>query len=184
MIKLPITSFPELQPLNHPNNFHRRMFKLNAKFDADSLLYLLCHFECNSYTLHMLTQQHLLPTLPSTVSAHSCIMSRAVFDKISNHSGDLAPLQPRCGTLRLLAFPQTKITFKREEILDRQWDSGKYNGAADGDWENCVRSQGAYFEGDWGAIVLSTMFLFFFWVALYFLNYFMYNVFYILYFLQ
>ena len=26
-------------------------------------------------------------------------------------------------------------------------------------WENCVRSQGAYFEGDWGIIVLSTMFL-------------------------
>ena len=25
--------------LNHPNTFHRGMFKLNAKFDADSLLY-------------------------------------------------------------------------------------------------------------------------------------------------
>ena len=24
----------------------------------------------------------------------------------------------------------------------------KYDWAADGDWENCVRSQGAYFEGD------------------------------------
>ena len=38
-----------------------------------------------------------------------------------------------------------KITFKREEISECQWDSGKY-GAADGAWENCVRSQGAYFE--------------------------------------
>ena len=26
-------------------------------------------------------------------------------------------------------------------------------------WEICVRSQGAYFEGDWGVIVLCTMFL-------------------------
>ena len=26
-------------------------------------------------------------------------------------------------------------------------------------WENCVRSPGAYFEGDWGVIVLCTMFL-------------------------
>ena len=34
-------------------------------------------------------------------------------------------LQPRLGTLRLLAFPKTKITFERAEILDHQWDSGK-----------------------------------------------------------
>ena len=27
--------------LNHPNSFHRGMFKLNTKFDADLLLYLL-----------------------------------------------------------------------------------------------------------------------------------------------
>ena len=33
------------------------------------------------------------------------------------------------------------------------------NRAADGDWENCVRSQGAYFEGDWGIIVLCRMLL-------------------------
>ena len=49
--------------------------------------------------------------------------------------------QPRFGTLWLLAFPKTKITFEREEISYCQWDSGKYYGAADGDWENCVRSQ-------------------------------------------
>ena len=53
-----------------------------------------------------------------------------------------------------LAFLKTKITFQREEVSDHWWDSEKYNRAADGDWENCVRSQGAYFEGDWGIIVL------------------------------
>ena len=39
------------------------------------------------------------------------------------------------------------------------WDLEKYNRVADSKWENCVRSQGAYFEGDWGIIVLCTMFL-------------------------
>ena len=96
----------------------------------------------------------------SSQHVHSCIMSPAeFFGKTSNHPGDSATLQPRVGTLRLRAFPKTKITFEREEISDHQWDSGKCNGAADGNWENWVRSQGAYFEGDWGVIVLCTMFL-------------------------
>ena len=38
-------------------------------------------------------------------------------------------------------------------------DSGKYDGTADGNWENCVRPQGIDFEGDWGIIVLCTMVL-------------------------
>ena len=32
------------------------MFKLNAKFDADFLLYSLSHFECDGHTVHMLAQ--------------------------------------------------------------------------------------------------------------------------------
>ena len=80
--------------------------------------------------------------------AHSYIMSPAEFVcEISNHLGDSAPLQPRFGTLQLLAFPKTTITFEREEISDCRWDSGKYNRAADGDWENCVRSQGPTMKG-------------------------------------
>ena len=95
----------------------------------------------------------------SSQHAHSCIMSPQFSGETSNHPGDSAPLQHRSGALRLLAFLKTKITFEREEISDHEWDSGKYDRAADGDWENCVRSQGAYFEGDWGIIVLCTMFL-------------------------
>ena len=77
--------------------------------------------------------------------AHSCIMYHAeFFGKTSNHPGDSFPLQPRFGTLRLLAFPKTKITFEREEISDHQWNSGKYDRAADGDWENSVSSQGEH----------------------------------------
>ena len=91
--------------------------------------------------------------------AHSCITSHAGF--LAKHeitqvtqppySPDLVPCH--------LTFPKTKITFEREEISDCWWDSGKDDRAVDGDWENCVRSQGAYFEGDWGVIVLCTMFL-------------------------
>ena len=43
------------------------MFKLNAKSDADSLLYLLSHFECNSHMVHLLTQQRLVSPVTSTV---------------------------------------------------------------------------------------------------------------------
>ena len=80
--------------------------------------------------------------------------------------------QPWVGTMWLLAFSQTKITFEREEILDHWWDSGKYDRAADGNWENCVRSQGASSEEDWGVIVSCAMFLvsfIFFNKCLYFL---------------
>ena len=69
--------------LNHPNSFHRGMFKLNTKFDADLLLYSLSHFECNGHTVHILTQGHLPPPLTSTVKlslfthAHSNPLSLA-----------------------------------------------------------------------------------------------------------
>ena len=47
--------------LNHPNSFRGGMFKFNAKFDANSLLYSLSHFECDSLTVHMLTQWYNHP---------------------------------------------------------------------------------------------------------------------------
>ena len=53
--------------LNHPNSFSEGMFKLNTRFDADSLLYFFSHFECISHIVHMPTQQRLLPPLTSTV---------------------------------------------------------------------------------------------------------------------
>ena len=39
--------------LNCANSFHGGMLKLNTKFDADSLVYLLSHFECDGHTVHM-----------------------------------------------------------------------------------------------------------------------------------
>ena len=107
------------------------------------------------------------------VPAHaSCFMQ--FFGETSNYSGSLAHLQLRFGTLWLRAFPKTKITFEREEILEYWWDSGKFDEAANGDWENCVMSQGAYFKGEWGVMVLCAMFLiscFFFYKCLNFSQY-------------
>ena len=48
--------------LNHLNSFCGGLFKLKAKFDADSLLYLLSHFECDGHTVHMPIQQYTAPT--------------------------------------------------------------------------------------------------------------------------
>ena len=62
----------------------------------------------------------------------SCISCR-ILGETSNHPGYSDPLQPRFGTLWLLASPKIKITFEREEISEHWWDSGKYNGVADGD---------------------------------------------------
>ena len=70
VVKLPITSCPQLWGLlTHPNSFCGGLFKLNAQFNADSLLYLLGDFECDGHTVHMLTQWHLLPSLTSTMTS-------------------------------------------------------------------------------------------------------------------
>ena len=42
--------------LNHLNSFLGGMFKLDEELDVDELLYSLSHFECDSHTVHMLTQ--------------------------------------------------------------------------------------------------------------------------------
>ena len=46
---------------------------LMAKFNADSLLYSLSHLECDSHTVHMLTQLHLLLVQWSRHYSHTCI---------------------------------------------------------------------------------------------------------------
>ena len=69
--------------LNSQNSFHGGMFKLNTKSDADSLLYLVSHFEYSGHTVYTLTQWHLPSPLTSTVKswlftrAHSSPLSSA-----------------------------------------------------------------------------------------------------------
>ena len=73
VVKVPITSCPQLQPLSHPNSFCRGMFKLNAKFSADLLLYSLSHFECDGHTGHTLTQRPHWLVQWSHHCSHTCI---------------------------------------------------------------------------------------------------------------
>ena len=68
--------------LNHLNSFCGGMFKLNTKYDADSWLYSLSHWECDGHRVHMFSQRHLLPPLTSTIKslfthAHSDLLSLA-----------------------------------------------------------------------------------------------------------
>ena len=73
--------------------------------------------------------------------ARSRITSHAeFFGKTSNHSGDSAPYSPDLIPWDFYVFPETSITFEKEEISGHPWDSGKYDRAADSKWENCVRS--------------------------------------------
>ena len=58
------------------------------------------------------------------------------------------PYSPELALWDFGLFPKLKSPLLREEISDHWWDSGKYHGTADGNWENCMRSQGAYLEGD------------------------------------
>ena len=77
----------------------------------------------------------------------SCIMSHAeILVKPQITQVTQSPYSTGLAPCDFLHFPKTQITFDREEISDHQWDSGKYNGAADGDCKICVRSQGALFE--------------------------------------
>ena len=68
------------------------------------------------------------------------------------------PLQPRFGTLRLLAFPQTKITFEREEISDHQWDSEITMGQL---MENCVSPKVPTLKGTEASLSYVQCFLYF-----------------------
>ena len=79
--------------LNHPNSFRGGMVKLITKFDADLLLCSLSHFECDSHSVHMLTQLHLLSPLTSTVKSslfthvHSSLLFLAArLHRCANHS--------------------------------------------------------------------------------------------------
>ena len=62
--------------LNNSNSFCGGMFKLNAQFLADLLLYLVSHFECDGHTAHMLIQHIYCPHWPvqwRCPCSHMCI---------------------------------------------------------------------------------------------------------------
>ena len=82
--------------------------------------------------------------VPTHASHTTCV---EFFGETSDPPCDSALLQPIFGTLWLLAVPKTKITFEREEISDCKWDSGKHDGAADGEGELCEVSRCPLWRG-------------------------------------
>ena len=98
--------------LNHPNSFHRGMFKLNAKFDTDSLLCSLSHFDCNGHTVHMLTQLRLLPPLTSTVKS-------SLFMHVYSSPLSLASRLHLCGAKRS-HYINNGWTFSGQTSYDRK----------------------------------------------------------------
>ena len=60
--------------LSHPNHFHRGTFKLNAKVDADSLLYLLSHFECDKIWCKFIVLLSQV-TLNAAATQYTCFLS-------------------------------------------------------------------------------------------------------------
>jgi hypothetical protein len=54
----------------------------------------------------------------NTPAYSTALMQAFFFRKTSHHPGLSAPLQPRFGSLQLLAFPEAKIAIEREEICE------------------------------------------------------------------
>ena len=71
------------------------MFQLNTKFDADSLLYSLSHFEGATYTRHVLSQWCPPPPLTSTVKS-------SLFTHVHSRPLSLAARLYQCRTNRSL----------------------------------------------------------------------------------
>ena len=125
--------------LNHPNSFHRGMFKLKTKCDADLLLYLLSHFECDGHTVHMLTfQGHLPPPLASTAKSslfshvHSSSLSLAArLHDVANRliiltMAGLFPDRPHIHTcsfenLLLASLIFRHLSWRKGPFLNRVW---------------------------------------------------------------
>ena len=75
-------------------------------------------------------------------------MSRAeFFSQTSNYPDDSAPYSPDLVPCDFWLFSKLKspLKGKKFQTMNEIQENDK---ATDGDWQNCVRSQGAYFEGD------------------------------------
>ena len=101
-------------------------------------------------------------TALSQQCAHWCIMSHAeFFSKTSNHQVSPTLYNQDFVSCDFWLFPKLKSPLRGKRFQTIVKIQGNMMGQ-DGDWEYCVWSQGAYFEGDRGVIVLCTMFLVFF----------------------
>ena len=97
--------------LNHPSSFCGGMYKLDEKFDADSLLSLFSHFECDGHTVPMLTQWCLPPPLTSAV--------KSLFSNVLSSPLPLAARLHRCCT-HCSGYIDNGWTFSRETFVQQE----------------------------------------------------------------
>ena len=102
--------------MNHLNSFCGEMFKLNVKFDADSLLYSFSHFQYDGHTVHMLIQWCLPPILTSTVKL-------SLFMHAHSSPLSLADGLHRCDTNFSYYIKNGWMFFQTDFILQEAWVS-------------------------------------------------------------
>ena len=87
-------------------------------------------------------------------------LTQRFFCETSSHPGDLAPYSPDLVPWDFWLFPKLKSPLKGKRFQTvSEIQKNSTGQLANGDRENCVRSQGSYPEGDWDVIVLCTVFL-------------------------
>jgi len=91
-------------------NSHSPVGLVSQQWDAVDWACVLCDCHIHSDQVsRSVSQQCAFPFYSSHAS---------FFGKASHHPGLSAPIQPRFGSLQLLAFPKAKITVEREEICE------------------------------------------------------------------
>jgi hypothetical protein len=94
-----------------PVNSHSPVGLVSRQWDAVDWACTLCsrHIHNDRASRSALSRQYACPFY----SSHAGFSS-----KVSHHPSVSAPLQPRFGSLLLLAFPKAKIAVEREEICE------------------------------------------------------------------
>ena len=125
-----------------------------------NLLYKLCVMLRVVQEATAMSNWWLAASSQKNTPAHACIESHVEFLAKHQFTQVTQPLySPDLVPWDFWLFPKLKSPLKGKKFQTIDGIQENTMGAADGDWENCVRSHSAYLEGDWGVIVLCTVFL-------------------------
>ena len=127
--------------LNDLNSSCGGMFKLKDKIWC-RFVALLGHFECDSHTVHMLTQQHLLPPLTSTVKS-------SLFTHAHPRPVFLAARLHQCVQTILIIITTAVLSLDRPRISLNLWLSRENSSSS--------KSRSAFYSYYWICIVLPVL---------------------------
>ena len=95
----------------------------------------------------------------SKVPTHASRVIQSFLSKHHMAQVTQPPYSPDLAPWNFWLFPKLNSPVKGKRFQTTDETQENTTGAAYGNWENCVRSKDVYFEGDWGVIVLCTVFL-------------------------